>query len=212
MEEAEDKTDSEHIDISSETKAEADTESMSAAIDRLKSELESEQKKTVELSNRMKYLQADVVNLQRQNDRKMDEARSEVKLTWILELVSIKEDLRRALRVASETESPNLIDGLKLVIGRIEKTLKSESVETITAEPGTTFDPRFHEAVSYREAEEDEGKILSVIGYGCMVGGKVIKPALVEVGRRNSAKIPANSKISQIEQELKVESSSDLSE
>ena len=41
----------------------------------------------------MKSLQADLVNMQKQADRMVTEARTTVKLNWILEIISIKEDL-----------------------------------------------------------------------------------------------------------------------
>lgn len=209
LEQVGDKTNSVNEDKAPVERPELHEESLNSELVRLKTELDNERKKTLEQANRMKYLQADIINLQRQYNRNVVEAKTEVKLTWILEMVSILEDLRRALKAASPSESPNLMDGLKLVIARIENTLKSENVETIIAEPGTKFDPRFHEAVSYRETDEDEGKILSVIGHGCMVGGKVIKPALVEVGRRNSAENSTSVKKGQIEEELKEDSNRD---
>ena len=212
MEEVEDKTDLEEQNHQEKTNPESDAKSLNSEIELLKNELENERKKTTDQANRMKYLQADIINLQRRSDQMVSEARSEVKLIWILEMVSVLEDLRRALKVASQEESPSLVDGLKLVIARIENTLKSEHVESIKAEPGTKFDPKFHEAVSYRETTEDEGKILSVIGYGCLVGGKVVKPALVEVGRRKPAETSRSVKQNQIEQELKVESSNETAQ
>ncbi len=210
--EEEDKTDLEKQEHQEKTSPESSVKSLNSEIERLENELENEHKKTTEQANRMKYLQADIINLQRRSDQMVSEARSEVKLTWILEMVSVLEDLKRALKVASQEQSRSLVDGLKLVIARIENTLKSEHVESIKAEPGTKFDPKFHEAVSYRETTEDEGKILSVIGYGCLVGGKVVKPALVEVGRRKSAETSTSVKQNQIEQELKVESSNDATQ
>ena len=211
LEEVEDKTNSVQTDGLQESKTELDAKFLNSEIERLKSELENERRKNLDQSNRMKYLQADIVNLQRQSERKIEDAKSEIKLIWILEMISILEDLKRALKLASLNESPNLIDGLKMVISRMENTLRSESVETIKAEPGSKFDPRFHEAVSYKETTEGEGKILSVIGYGCMVGGKVIKPALVEVGRRKSAETPTVAKVEKIEHKSK-ESNKDSGE
>ena len=212
LEVVEDKTNSVHTDGPQESKTELDAKFLNSEIERLKSELENERRKNLDQSNRMKYLQADIVNLQRQSERKIEDAKSEIKLIWILEMISILDDLKRALKLASMNESHNLIDGLKMVISRMENTLRSDRVETIKAEPGSKFDPRFHEAVSYKETTEDEGKILSVIGYGCLVGGKVVKPALVEVGRRKPAETSRSVKQNQIEQELKVESSNETAQ
>lgn len=159
-----------------------------AVVESLRKDIEDERHRTSELSNRMRYLQADIVNLQRQSDRMLAETRNQVRLSWILEIISIKEDLERALRAISADDNPSLVDGLNLVMSRIDNTLKSEDVETIKVEIGSCFDPRNHEAVTYQEKDdEDQGKILSIVSPGYIAGGKVIKPALVEVARKRVA-------------------------
>lgn len=162
-----------------------EVESMEAELEYLRKQVETEQRKSNEQANRMKYLQADLINLQRQADRMVSEARSQVKLTWIMEVISIKEDLQRALNIAGSNESLSLIDGLKLVMSKIDNTLKSENVESIVVELGASFDPRLHEAIAYKETTEiEEGKVLSVISPGYTVAGRVLKPSMVEVARR----------------------------
>jgi len=152
----------------------------------LNEDLESERRKSTELTSRMRYLQADISNLQRQSDRRVAEVRNQVKLAWILEILSIKEDLDRAVSIARDSaDKSSLLDGLLLVASRIENILKLETVEVIPAEVGGRFDPNFHEALSFQETEnEEQGTILAVISQGYSVDGKVIKPAMVEVARR----------------------------
>ena len=167
-----------------------DFESLLSQVDKLESELESERKKNVELINRMKYLQADLINMQKQADRMVSETKLQVKLSWILEIISIKEDLNRALQSAPSKNSI-LIDGLKLLASRIENDLKTEDVRPINVELGVKFDPRIHEAVASEETDEvPEGSILSVVANGYTIGGKVVKPALIEVARRKTPPAP----------------------
>lgn len=160
-----------------------DFESLLSQVDKLESELELERKKNADQINRMKYLQADLVNLQRQSDRLISDARNEVKVDWIMEIISIKEDLQRAIK--SSDENSVIIEGLKLLLARIEGILKSEGVEQIRAETGAIFDPKFHEAISFQESEDKpEGSIISVIAPGYTIIGKVIRPVIVEVARK----------------------------
>jgi molecular chaperone GrpE len=168
-----------------EKNLESESERLAKEVAGLRNELELEQRKSVDLANRMRYLQADIANLQRQSDRRVSEVRNQVKLTWILEIVSIKEDLDRALGVARETyDKSTLLDGLMLVASRIENILKLEAVEVIRANVGGRFDPNLHEALAFQESEtEEQGTILAVISPGYSVDGKVIKPAMVEVAR-----------------------------
>ncbi len=150
--------------------------------------------KMTDLVKQMKYLQADIVNLQRQSDRMLVDVRNQARFSLILELISVKEDLARAMEAVDSpsNKKENLIDGLKLLEAKIDSSLRAEDVSTISVEIGSKLDPRLHEAVSSRIMDEcEEGTILSVIGQGYMITGKVVKPALVEVARKNGKTAPA---------------------
>ncbi|MDG6906872.1 MAG: nucleotide exchange factor GrpE [Nitrososphaerota archaeon] len=163
-----------------------DFESLLSQVDKLENELENERKKNAEQISRMKYLQADLVNMQKQADRMTSEARMKAKIDWVLEFIGIKEDLDRAL-ISTSSEESVLITGLKLVASRIENDLKTELVEKIDVKIGDKFDPKFHDAVAFQETEEKlEGTILSVVTDGYTIGGKVLKPALIEVARKKT--------------------------
>ncbi len=152
---------------------------------KLETQLEEEKKRSSDLSKRMLYLQADMLNMQKQLERKEAQAREEATLKYVLELVSIQEDLERALSAAGKDVSHVLHDGLSMLLSRIDSDLRSESVERINVDLGSDFDPRVHEAVAYTEAEgRKEGCVLSVVSNGYTCRGRVIKPALVEVARQ----------------------------
>jgi molecular chaperone GrpE len=152
----------------------------------LSKELEAERRKSADLSKRILYLQSDLINLQRQNERRVMEARDETKLRYLEEIISVKEDLERALSIGKSANSNALMDGLRMLLSRIEGTLRMDEIEMINVSPGSPFDIKFHEAVAYSEGNnEKEGTILSVISNGYTMRGKVIKPVLVEVSRQN---------------------------
>ena len=176
--------------VKSDRKKELDSKKFARELEILQADLDLERRKSADLAARMRYLQADVANLQKQSDRRVSEVRNQVKLTWILEIISIKEDLDRAVGVAGESrEKSSLIDGLLLVTSRIENILKLEVVEYIRAEVGGRFDPNIHEALAFQESEtEEQGTILAVISPGYTIDGKVIKPAMVEVARKKEGK------------------------
>ncbi len=150
----------------------------------LTKELEAERRKNSELSRNMKYLQADIVNLQRQTDRMLVDVRNQSRTSLVLEIISILEDLDRAIAASSSSNHETVIGGLKMLHSSIEARLRREDVERIKIEKGSKIDPRLHEAVAFREVEgEEDGSILSVISFVYTMGDKVIKPAMVEVAR-----------------------------
>ena len=162
---------------------------LESEIKSLKAELESERKRSAEQSSKIKYLQADIINIQKQSDRMVADARNQAKLNWIVEILSIQEDLQRAIEVDTDERNKALVSGLQMVLSRIENLLDSEDVRLIRVERGQNFDPRYHEAVAFTESEKsEEGKVLSVVGNGYTIGGKVIKPALVEVSRKATSR------------------------
>ncbi|MDG6994822.1 MAG: nucleotide exchange factor GrpE [Nitrososphaerota archaeon] len=181
----------EGIETKEETTMESrkEAEPLESKIQELQNELDAEKKRNAELVSKTKYLQADVINLQRQADRMVADAKNQTKLNWISEIIAIQEDLQRAIKVGAEVKNTELLAGLQMVLSRIENTLASEDVSAINVKPGQSFDPRFHEAVAFSESNKmEDGKILSVVGRGYTMGGKVIKPALVEVSRKVASK------------------------
>ena len=173
---------------------EPDFKSLLEQVDKLEGELEAERKKNSEQINRMKYLQADLINLQRQTDRIVSDIRNEIKLNWVMEVISIKEDLLRALESAQEKSI--LTDGLRLLETRIENDLRAAAVEAIEADIGAEFDPKYHEAVAFQETnDEADGSILSIVARGYTIDGKVVRPVLVEVARNKKKKVETTSEV-----------------
>ncbi|HZW57017.1 MAG TPA: nucleotide exchange factor GrpE [Nitrososphaerales archaeon] len=158
-------------------------------IKKLEEELKLEQKKSQDLASRMRYLQADIINLQKQNDKMLVDVRNQARFALLLELISVKEDLERALGASSTPQQESLVEGLKLLRSRIESTLRSEDVSDIAPKPGDRLDPRLHEAVLSRSTPDFEsGTIVSVIRHGYVIAGKVVRPALVEVATQSIEK------------------------
>ena len=58
--------------------------------------------------------------------------------------------------------------------------LEMNGVEEIPAD-GQTFDPNVHEAVMFGEGED--GKVMNVVQKGYKLGGRVLRPAMVVVGK-----------------------------
>lgn len=84
--------------------------------------------------------------------------------------------------VSDEEKKSGWFKGVEMAVKQLKETLKNEGLEQIEA--GGTFDPTLHEAVDTREGEE--GKILEVTRKGYSLNGKVLRPALVVVGRKES--------------------------
>jgi molecular chaperone GrpE len=157
----------------------------------LRKELDSEIEKNVALSKKAMYLQADLLNSQRQFERRISEAREEASAKYIGEIILLKEDLERAQKIASESPTPETLkEGLKMLLAKIDLLFEAEEVKKIEISKNSRADPQFHEVVSYtKTARIEEGTVTSVIRNGYTLRGKVIKPALVEVARADGEEV-----------------------
>jgi molecular chaperone GrpE len=96
------------------------------------------------------------------------------------ELLPAIDNLDRALKAASEEQSP-LAEGIKLVHTDLLSALQRVGVESFSPE-GEPFDPQLHEAVAQQPIEGAEsGSVAEVFQQGYRLGDTVLRPARVLV-------------------------------
>ncbi len=71
-------------------------------------------------------------------------------------------------------------DGMLLIYRKLRQLLENAGVRPIETE-GQAFDPRFYEAVAHVEGEE--GKVISEVQRGYKLHDRVLRPAMVVVGK-----------------------------
>lgn len=77
------------------------------------------------------------------------------------------------------------LEGVKMLVKQLVTVLEQEGIRKIDTD--SYFDPKLHEAADVVEGEED--KIIEVIETGYMIGGKVLRPAKVVVGKQKPEKM-----------------------
>jgi molecular chaperone GrpE len=96
------------------------------------------------------------------------------------ELLPAIDNLDRALKAASEEQSP-LAEGIKLVHTDLLSALQRVGVEAFSPE-GEPFDPQLHEAVAQAPIDGAEsGSVAEVFQQGYRLGDTVLRPARVLV-------------------------------
>ena len=121
--------------------------------------------------------------------RRMEEERREVarlaSISLIINLLPLMDDIERALSsVDPKIAGLTWIDGIWMIYRKFEAVLQNAGVTEIEAD-AQQFDPTVHEAIS--EVDGEEGKVLSVVQKGYKLGDRVIRPAMVVVGKGNGA-------------------------
>lgn len=134
--------------------------------------------------NQLKRAVADYHNL----EKRVSEGRSELTAWGTIELIKklliVLDYLEQSTTGASEEEKKSgWFRGVEMAVKGFQDVLKSEGLEEI--ETDGLFDPSLHEALDTNPGEDN--KILSVSRKGYRLNGKVLRPAGVVVGRRESS-------------------------
>ena len=113
-----------------------------------------------------------------------EERAARERANFLASLLPVMDNLQRAVEAAEGGGSKeSLLDGLRGTIGGFESLLTNAGAEPIEA-VGERFDPELHEAVDTTEVEpEREGTVTAQYSRGYRMGGQLLRPARVQVGR-----------------------------
>ena len=125
--------------------------------------------------------EADFQNYKKRTDQERDELRRFGNVSLIINLLPVIDDFERAFSsLDSHLAGLSWFDGIYLIYRKLSQLLENAGVRPIESE-GQPFDPRFHEAVAHVEGEE--GKVLSEVQRGYKLHDRVLRPAMVVVGK-----------------------------
>jgi len=161
--------------------AEAATEADPNDVDGLRAKLAEEREKTQTYMGNWQRAAADYQNFKRRVEQERTEVGRLANAAFVINLLPLVDDLERALgSVDAKLAGMTWIDGIWLIYRKFQQVMENAGVKEIQAD-GQQFDPKFHEAI--QEAPGEDGKVLSVVQRGYMLGDRVIRPAMVIVGR-----------------------------
>ena len=101
----------------------------------------------------------------------------------IRKVLVVADDFDRAIEARPDAiASDPWFEGLSAIDRKLRLLLESEGVTAIAASPGTSFDPRQHEAIAnVPGTERPEGEIVEEIRRGYLLRDRVLRPSLVAV-------------------------------
>lgn len=131
---------------------------------------------------------AEMENIRKRSEREKSEARVYAIEKFARDLLSVSDNLARALEALPDEEKDALTEGGKGLLGGIEMTQKElqtvlsrHGVTAIEAEPGNAFDPNLHQAVANIPSEHPTGTIASHFQAGWRIGDRTLRAAMVAV-------------------------------
>ena len=140
-----------------------------------------ESKETVDvetLRSALAELQDAKLRLQRDADRQLDHLRGQV----LERLIPVLDNLERCI-VGTREQTP-LLEGVKLVQTQLLRVLEDFGLERMSA-VGERFDPEKHDALAVVPVADPakDGMVVKELEPAYKFGGRVVRPAKVEVGR-----------------------------
>lgn len=150
-----------------------------------KEKLAKAEKERDEYLNGWKRAKADLINYQKEEMARMEEAVKYGNEGLMRELIAVMDSFDLALAITKGREGTPETEGLARIRSQLEQLLKDYGLEPIHA-MGEQFNPAFHEAVGEVESEKSAGTVLEEVSRGWKLYTKVVRPARVRVAKQKT--------------------------
>ena len=141
-------------------------------------EAQAQAEKYLDMARR---LQADFDNYRKRSQKEQEEYRKYACSSIVSDLLTIVDDLDRALATAGE--ETDLVVGIRGVRSNLMKVLEANGLQEIPSEG--KFDPNLHEALCTVDGEEDD-MIAEVFQKGYTLNGRVLRYSKVKVTKKTA--------------------------
>ena len=152
----------------------------------LEAKLESADKELQETHDRLLRVSAEFENYKKRSARDMSDFRKFANEALIKEMLSVVDNLERALDSTSQDQPENksVAEGVQMTLSEILKIFEKFQVKQIES-LGKTFDPGFHQAVMQEENDNHPDKTnLKELQKGYLMHDKLVRPAMVVVSKK----------------------------
>jgi len=147
-------------------------------------------KENEELKDRALRVAADMENLRRRTARDVHDARTYAVANFARDMLSVSDNLRRALeaippevKASGDAGFKALIEGVDLTERAMLSALERHGVKKLAPE-GEKFDPNFHQAMfEVPNADVPAGTVVQVVQPGYSIGDRVLRPAMGGVAK-----------------------------
>ena len=135
------------------------------------------------LQDRLLRTAAEFDNYRKRVERERRELVEYAAADVLTDLITIIDDLERALQVSAEGSADAYRQGVELIHKQMLDLLKKRGVRVMET-VGTDFDPNFHQAVIHEvSADHREGEVIQELRRGYMLGDRLLRPAMVKVAK-----------------------------
>jgi len=154
-----------------------------ADIDELRGQLDDAKRQSDEYLAALQRERAEFLNFKRRTAEERERDLGLAGEDLIRKVLAVADDFDRAIDARPEAIAEDAwFQGVAAIDRKLRALLESEGVSPIPAEPGTTFDPREHDAIANVPGTgRPEGEIVEQVRRGYRLRDRVLRPALVAV-------------------------------
>lgn len=147
-------------------------------------------KENEELKDRALRAAADMENLRRRTARELHDARTYAIANFAREMLSVSDNLQRALdaipaeaKASGDAGFKALIEGVEITERAMLASLERHGVKKLSPQ-GEKFDPNFHQAMfEVPKPDVPANTVVEVVQPGYSIGDRVLRPAMVGVSK-----------------------------
>lgn len=151
--------------------------------------LEEEKLKAKESYDRLLRISAEFDNYKKRKMREIEEYRKYANEALIRELLSVVDNLERAVDSATtgkQKKDKSLIEGVGMTLKEILTIFEKFHVQPIDS-VGKPFDPSFHQAMAQEETDKHPSNtVLKEFQKGYLIHDRLLRPAMVIVSKRKA--------------------------
>lgn len=148
-------------------------------LDECRAELDEARRSADEFRDKYLRTAAQIDNARKRAEREAQARAAEAQQAWLLELLTVVDNLERALD--QPAEAAGLRRGVELTLRQLEQVLRRAGVERLPVAPGDPFDPSWHEAMAARVGDVPDDRVGAVMQAGYQRDGVLLRPARVVV-------------------------------
>lgn len=149
----------------------------------MEAKLKAAQEESKETYDRFLRVSAEFENYKKRSSREMDEFRKFANESLIKEMLSVVDNLERAINSSNDAKQANsgLVEGVDITLKEILKIFEKFNVKPVESLK-KRFDPNFHQAVMTEETDDyTEHTVINELQKGYMMHDRLLRPAMVVV-------------------------------
>jgi molecular chaperone GrpE len=155
-------------------------------IETLKGKLAEEEEKANKYLANWQRAEADFSNYKKRAEQEKNDTTTFANWALILNLLPVLDDMERAVAsLPQKLANLTWVDGILLIHRKLRAILESQGLTEVEV-MGKTFDPSLHEAVAHMDGKE--GMVINEVQKGYRLKNKLLRPALVVVGKDKGEK------------------------